>query len=321
MTRPMKPAPSFPVAFKDAGQVQLQVHEVRRRIAMHESRRQKSCSDSELYLPTCWRIAVLFLMTCAAGLTVRLAVLHTPRTDRSELGDWQQALLSGNTSGFFLDIGASGYSIGGSISTRYLESRGWRGVCADPFPQDLESRQCKLVKLPVGAKSGSKVNITDCTDQSQVNIAGLTRLVSHLVQGSAACPKAERNTVGVLDLLELAAAPRVIEYASLDTDGSELEILQAFPFERSCVRAWQVKHGFQEHIMKGVRDVLEPQHCHIKDGFAEFFIRCPCDPASLAEAERRGRSARAAENWASSKKALIRRSSRKNRGGGALVPR
>merc|ERR1719199_1243367 len=32
---------------------------------------------------------------------------------------------------------------------------------------------------------------------------------------------AERSTVGILDLLELANAPRVISFASLDTDGRE----------------------------------------------------------------------------------------------------
>jgi len=246
---------------------------------------KQDSSFSELYLPTVQRIGLLFLMTCATGLTYRLAVAHNPRAERSDVGEWQQLLLSNSAhERFFLDIGASGYSIGGSFSTRFLEQIGWRGVCADPFPRDLENRACKLVKLPVAQQSGNKVLLPDCSSQSD----SLKRLFNQLIRGPEACPMVERSTLSVPDLLELVAAPRLIDFASLDTDGSELTILQAFPFDRACVRAWQVKHGLKEATMKGIRDILEPHNCSVKEGFDEFFIRCTCDDLLPSKLPRRG---------------------------------
>lgn len=260
-------------------QVQLQVQDSLRRAAMFKVLLRKPASDSEIYMPTVRNIGVLFLMTCAAGLTVRLALVHTPKMDRNEFIDWQQEVRSSNAKGFFLDIGASGDRFGEVTSTRSLESLGWRGVCVDPFPRDLENRACKIVKLPVAAKSGDQVSIPDCSDQSE----SVKRLFKHLaegkLEGSLACPMVDRSTIGISELLELAAAPRIIDFVSLDTEGSELQILQAFPFEQACVRAWQVKHGFfdSDDKIRGMRAVLEPRGCHFKDGLGEVFVQCPCE--------------------------------------------
>mmetsp|Transcript_15770 Transcript_15770/g.45226 ORF Transcript_15770/g.45226 Transcript_15770/m.45226 type:complete len:115 (+) Transcript_15770:1487-1831(+) len=40
--------------------------------------------------------------------------------------------------------------------------------------------------------------------------------------------------------------PRVIHYVSLDTEGSELEILREFPFESYLPLSFTIEHHFQE---------------------------------------------------------------------------
>ncbi|MBS0332402.1 MAG: FkbM family methyltransferase, partial [Proteobacteria bacterium] len=54
----------------------------------------------------------------------------------------------------------------------------------------------------------------------------------------------EVETVSLMDLLGHWNAPSRIDYMSVDTEGSELDILQAFDFERYDVRLISVEHNF-----------------------------------------------------------------------------
>src|SRR5205085_2122194 len=53
----------------------------------------------------------------------------------------------------------------------------------------------------------------------------------------------EVQTISLNDLLAEAAAPARIDYLSVDTEGTEYEILSAFDFERWDVRAITVEHN------------------------------------------------------------------------------
>ncbi len=50
-------------------------------------------------------------------------------------------------------------------------------------------------------------------------------------------------TITLNDLLLEAQAPREIDYLSIDTEGSELSILQAFDFDRWRVKLISVEHN------------------------------------------------------------------------------
>ena len=47
-----------------------------------------------------------------------------------------------------------------------------------------------------------------------------------------------------MDLLDVNNAPKNIEYLSIDTEGSELEILSAFDFSKYHIKVITVEHNF-----------------------------------------------------------------------------
>jgi hypothetical protein len=64
------------------------------------------------------------------------------------------------------------------------------------------------------------------------------------------------RTTSLHDLLVAHGAPRDIDYLSLDTEGSELEILSAFPFDRWRIRCITVEHNFTP-ARAAIRGLLE----------------------------------------------------------------
>lgn len=54
-----------------------------------------------------------------------------------------------------------------------------------------------------------------------------------------------KSTRSIADILRASAAPAVIDYWSLDTEGSELAILRGFPFEAYRIRVLTVEHNRQ----------------------------------------------------------------------------
>lgn len=251
---------------------------------------------SELAWTACSIVGVLLLCALAASLTMRMEAdrremrpplqwpdkfsphqgpVHPSMVRRSGENSTIESRVGSSTGkdGFFLEIGVSAESLETSKRTIHLEHKGWNGVCATPLPADLASRTCKLVALPVAATSGQKITVPNCPHPP----LSLKALISRIVEAPH-CPQKEISTVGIEELLVIADAPRVIDFTSLETEGSELDIIKGFPFEKHCVRAWTVNHGYEEHLMSGIRQVLEiGQGCRIREGAGEYWARCPCE--------------------------------------------
>ena len=64
------------------------------------------------------------------------------------------------------------------------------------------------------------------------------------------------ETISLLDVLKKSNAPSFIEYMSLDTEGSEFEILKNFDFEKYTFGLIDVEHNFMEPRRTEIRNLL-----------------------------------------------------------------
>ncbi len=114
-----------------------------------------------------------------------------------------------------------------SSNTKALEDLGWKGICIDPFPTNMENRDCRLFKEVVYGVAEQKVRFRVAGFVGGIDDhMGLTKEWLD-VKGAAIV---EFKTVTLDDILARANAPDFIHYMSIDIEGAELEALKGFSF-------------------------------------------------------------------------------------------
>jgi len=149
---------------------------------------------------------------------------------------WVLYELDLRVAGYFVEFGA--YDGIMDSNTRLLEERfGWTGILAEPNPDVAETlRRHRSVTVDdrcVWDVTGDEVDLVLTGD------AKLSAVTDHAVRDlhtDARLATAVREiavpTVSLDDLLDEHRAPDVIDFLSVDTEGTELRILQAFSFSR-----------------------------------------------------------------------------------------
>jgi FkbM family methyltransferase len=175
-------------------------------------------------------------------------------------------VLDGMTGGFFLDSGASD-GVRAS-NTHLLENGfGWKGICVEPnqafFAALVKNRRCRCVNCclycregPVDFVETAQVlgGILDEYHPTHLRYARDTFGVRSDAQGRPATVAKEARTVR--SVLRECGAPSVIDYWSLDTEGSELAILKSFPFDEFSFRTLTVEHNWLP-VREDIRAFLE----------------------------------------------------------------
>jgi FkbM family methyltransferase len=160
--------------------------------------------------------------------------------------------------GFFVEFGATN---GKDLSNTFMLEKyyNWRGILCEPGKKWEESlkanRNCDIDLRCVYTKTGDLVNF------SETQIGELSTL-TELVRKDANAPlrktleKYKVETVSLEDLLLDYKAPKHIDFLSIDTEGSEFEILNAFDFRKYSFGVICVEHNFTINRDK-IRALLE----------------------------------------------------------------
>lgn len=149
--------------------------------------------------------------------------------------------------GYFVEFGACN---GLELSNTYLLERefGWKGILAEPcryWHAELNAnRRAHISTKCVWSRSNETLTFMQAPSPVVSTIAAFNDS-----DGLSGRQKHGRSyqvaTISLTDLLSEFNAPREIDYLSLDTEGSEFDILSAFDFSKYSFRVITVEHNFQ----------------------------------------------------------------------------
>ena len=160
--------------------------------------------------------------------------------------------------GYFVEFGAAN---GVELSNTYLleKEMGWSGILAEPNPHFAKSlernRRCIVSDRCVYSASGETLEFLAAQKGEFSRIASIAPGDSHEERRRSDAETITVQTISLNDLLTEHGAPAEIDYLSLDTEGSEFEILKAFDFERWRVKAITVEHNYMP-IRQHLHDLL-----------------------------------------------------------------
>ena len=191
--------------------------------------------------------------------------------------------------GFYVEFGAGD---GMQLSNTYvLEKRyGWKGILAEPNPvfhDRLRGNRGAYVSTKcIAGASGETVQFVNTTDPHFSTMERYVACDLH-AQLRATGARVSVETQSLTDLLEEAHAPAVIDYLSIDTEGSELEILKAHDFGKYRFRLITVEHNHAPN-RAAIHDLLvsrgyRRKFKHLSD-FEDWYVYVGPAAAKLAVA-------------------------------------
>jgi len=188
----------------------------------------------------------------AAEPTLNELTLYLAKNLTDSKGQLLQDLIIGflfnDEKGFFCEFGAAD---GATLSnTIFLEKLGWDGILAEPSIRWHEllsaNRHCKISYECVYPVSGKQVVFNEVDEG----------MFSSLMEFSESDMHAHRRingleypveSISLEDLLRKYSAPCHVDFLSIDTEGSEFAILEAFDFRSFTFGAIFVEHNFTEN--------------------------------------------------------------------------
>lgn len=195
----------------------------------------------------------------------------------SQLGQDVFAFLASGkkTEGYFVEFGAGdGVHLSNTLMLERLH--GWKGILAEPLVEYHES----ILAERAAILDGDCVWRTTGESLKFVKAGYLSTIESFVFsdrhgETRASGASSSVTTVSLWDLLKRHKAPSIIDFLSIDTEGSEFDILKAFPFDSKYeIRAIACEHNYSPSrdsirellVSRGYRQI-DPSLSHHDDWF------------------------------------------------------
>jgi FkbM family methyltransferase len=150
--------------------------------------------------------------------------------------------------GFFVEFGATD---GVSLSNSHLLEKefDWSGILVEParsWHEDLmRNRSCTIETDCVWRESNAIVHFNQVDAAELSTISEFSELDSHRKARKTGVSY-DVKTITLNDLLEKHNAPAEIDYLSIDTEGSEFEILSHFDFSKHKFKVITCEHNYTD---------------------------------------------------------------------------
>ena len=175
---------------------------------------------------------------------------------------------------FFVEFGATD---GITISNTYLLEKelNWKGILIEPasiWHKDLEkNRKCIIDKRCIYSESGKTMKFLVVKNNKKAE-PGLSSLKKFANNGDWASNLRINNsseeivsTISLNDLLDEYKAPNLIDYMSIDTEGSEFDIIKNFDFSKRKINIISIEHNYHSKNRKNIYKKL------ISEGYKRVF--------------------------------------------------
>jgi FkbM family methyltransferase len=149
--------------------------------------------------------------------------------------------------GYFVEFGATNGLL--FSNTFLLEKQfGWSGILAEPgkfWHETLRAnRSCHIETDCVWRDSTSTLRFKQIAEEPELSTIDAYASNDHLANSRRHGSFYDVKTISLNDLLAKFGAPKEIDYLSIDTEGSEYEILSAFDFTKHQFRIITCEHNF-----------------------------------------------------------------------------
>jgi Methyltransferase FkbM domain len=143
-------------------------------------------------------------------------------------------ILQEKKGGYFVDLAAND-AIRISNTFALEHHHGWGGIVIEPNPiywPGLAYRNCTVIAAVIGQQTGTamKFKFPKSTPAPKGGLVGQT--FDNHGDGGTSDEDVMRYTVTLLDIFKKFNTPKVIDYFSLDIEGAETFVMEAFPFDQ-----------------------------------------------------------------------------------------
>jgi FkbM family methyltransferase len=174
--------------------------------------------------------------------------------------------------GFFVEFGATD---GLNLSNTYMLEKnfGWKGILAEParsWHASLRKNRSAEIETKCIWKETGKV-----LQFNETKVGELSTLDSFSNQDMHAYSREDGikytvETISLFDLLVECGAPEFIDYLSIDTEGSEFEILENFDFDAYSFGFISCEHNFTENRDKIFNLLSRQGYVRVFEKYSQF---------------------------------------------------
>ena len=148
--------------------------------------------------------------------------------------------------GFFVEFGATN---GIDLSNSHLMEKefGWNGILAEPatcWHKELKKNRTCNINTDCVWKDSKSILMFNQVDQAELSTINIFSDTASRGEARKNGKRYEVQTISLNDLLKKYNAPKIIDYLSIDTEGSEYQILSHFDFSEYNFNVITCEHNY-----------------------------------------------------------------------------